>query len=330
MTRPFLFTSALILSLCGCAGGGTEIGSSSSPTLMPTPTPAPTPTPTPTPSPPIAPAHLGLVSAAPFAVLGVGDTYKTDPSGSRATQLTAPTPQDVHFSYDAATNNYQISVPGFQTGTFTNTSYGGSAGQPATSSGSYVTAGASTTLQPLFVYLPVPGTSHSPYTYTSFGTWDAKTGTDSGGDILRADGIFAYGIATAANNVPLTGTANYTADVRGSIGADWMGYLSGAAILTFDFGAGKLSGSMHAGIFDTFDGIIMDFGKYDFTQTVYSSGSTTFSGKFVVPGLPNADSSFAGVLTGPGAAELMARFQAPYLFNGQQGTMFGVWVGKKD
>ena len=92
----------------------------------------------------------------------------------------------------------------------------------------------------------------------------------------------------------------------------------------------KLSGSMHAGIFDTFDGIIMDFGKYDFTQTVYSSGSTTFSGKFVVPGLPNADSSFAGVLTGPGAAEPMARFQAPYLFNGQQGTMFGVWVGKKD
>ena len=49
-----------------------------------------------------------------------------------------------------------------------------------------------------------------------------------------------------------------------------------------------------------------------------------------VPGLPNADSSFEGNFTGPNAAELMARFEAPFLVDGQQGTLSGAWVGKKN
>jgi hypothetical protein len=236
----------------------------------------------------------------------------------------------VQFSYNASTNSYQITLPGFQAGTLADTGYGGSEGQLATSSGSHVTAGSSSTLQPAFVSLFVPGSSFSPYTYTSFGSWNGQAGMTAAGDILRQEGIFAYGIPTQVGDVPITGSANYSAEVHGSIGPDWTLSLTGTANLSFDFAGGNLSGSMHAGIFDDFDGILMDFGKYDFTQTVYSTGSTTFSGKFVVPGLPNADSSFQGNFTGPNAAELMARFQAPYLFNGQQGSMFGVWLGKKD
>jgi hypothetical protein len=290
-----------------------------------------TPTPTPTPSTaPVAPAHLGLVSSAPFAVLSIGDTYTTDASGGDAKASSGPSIQGVQFSYDAATNSYTISLPGFQAGTLANPGYGGSAGQVATTSYSQVSAGSSTTLQPAHVLLMVPGSSYSPFTYTSFGRWDGTTGQTSDGRVNHVEGDFAYGIPTQPGDVPVTGSATYAAQIHGSIGANFWLPVTGDATLSFDFANGKLSGSMHPGIFDTFDGIIEDFGTYAFTQTVYSTGSTTFSGKFIVPGLPNADSSFNGNFTGPNAAELMARFQAPYLFNGQQGTMSGVWVGKKN
>ena len=327
---PLLYVSAATaaaLTLCSCGGGG---GSQVASVPPPPATPMPTPTPTPTPSAPLPPAQLGLVSSAPFAVLGVGETYSTDASGNDPKSIAGPSAQDVQFSYDAASGSYSISLPGFQAGRLTNPGYNGSAGQVATSTTNGVSVGSSSTLQPLNVWLPVPGSDVSPYTYTSFGTWSGQTGVTTGGGVLRAEGIFAYGIPTQAGDVPVTGTANYTAEVRGSIGPTWMDWLSGTANLSFGFGAGNLSGSLHAGVFDNFDGIVMDFGKYDFTQTVYSTGSTTFSGKFVVPGMPDADSSFSGQFTGPGAAELMARFQAPYLFNGQQGTMSGIWIGKKN
>jgi hypothetical protein len=321
-----LLGGAAALALESCGGGS---GGSASTEFIPPPPATPTPTQTPA-APVVAPAHLGLVSAAPFAVLSIGDTYTTDPAGQHAAPLSGPSAQDVQFSYSPSTNSYQISLPGFQTGTLADTGYSGSAGQVATGSGSHVTAGSSSALQPVFVSLFVPGSDFSPYTYTSFGSWNGQTGVTATGDIVREEGIFAYGIPTQVGDVPITGSANYSAEVRGSTGADWLLYVTGSANLSFDFAGGKLNGSMHAGVFDTFDGIIMDFGKYDFTQTIYSTGSTTFSGKFIVPGLPNADSSFQGNFTGPNAAELMARFQAPYLFNGQQGTVFGVWLGKKD
>lgn len=87
---------------------------------------------------------------------------------------------------------------------------------------------------------------------------------------------------------------------------------------------------MNPKIVDSFDGIFIDFGQFDFKQTVYSAGSATFSGKFVVPGLPNADSSFNGNFTGPDAAELMARFITPVQRGDVQQTISGVWIGKKD
>jgi len=224
---------------------------------------------------------------------------------------------DVQFSYDSATNTYQISLPGFQPGNLVNTGYNGSAGQVATSSISQVAVGSSTTIQPVSVTLPVPGSSFSPYTYTSFGGWGA-------------DDIFAYGIPTAQGDVPVTGSASYSAEIQAisTLVPDFG--VGGSVNLLFDFAGGKLSGSMHPEIVDGFDGIFVDFGQFAFTQTVYATGSTTFSGSFIVPGLPGANSWFNGNFTGPQAAELMARFQTPVLLNGQQGSLSGVWVGRKN
>lgn len=279
------------------------------------------------------PDHLGLISGQPFAALAVADGYSTDSSGNGRAALSGPTAVDMQFSYDASTNTYRITLPGFQAGTLAGTGYSGSSGQVATSSGSHVTAGSSTALQPVFVTLPVPGSAFSPYAYTSFGSWNGQTGETADGRIIRSEGIFAYGIPTQPGDVPLSGSASYAAQIRASLGpgvGDFP-FVGGDVRLMFDFGQGKLSGFMHPQIADSFDGIFVDFGQYDFAQTVYSKGSTTFSGKFVVPGLPSADSFFDGKFTGPGAAELMARFVAPYVSDGgQTGTISGVWVGKKN
>ena len=248
-----------------------------------------------------------MVSSAPFTVLA----------------MSGQSPANVQFSYHSSNNTYEISLPGFQTGNLATIGYNGSEGQVATSTTNQVTAGSSSTLQPVFVMLPVPGSGYSQFSYTSFGSWGVPTGG------AGSEGIFAYGIPTAAGDVPTTGSANYSADIHASASTIPGFEVSGSTQLLFDFAGGTLSGSMHPKIADAFDGIFVDFGQYDFTQTVYSTGSTTFSGRFIVPNLPGADSFFSGNFTGPNAAELMARFQAPYSRSGQDGTLSGIWIGKK-
>jgi hypothetical protein len=322
--NKLLLTGAAALSLaaCGGGGGGERVASIPTPPVTPTPTPS---------SSPIPPAHIGLVSPAPFAVLAMGDSFTRDASG-HSSPTSGPSAEIVQFSYDAASNTYQISLPDFQSGSLANIAYNGSAGQVAGSSTSQITAGSSSTLQPVFVTLPVPGSSYSPYTYTSFGEWNGQTGVDSAGQSIRSEGIFAYGIPTAPGGVPTTGSASYTAQIVATLGPNTYppNGVGGDVSLLFNLAAGTLSGSMHPQIIDGFDGIFVDFGRFDFKNTIYSTGSTTFSGQFVVPGLPNASSSFNGNFTGPGAAELMAQFQTPYLLSGEQGTISGIWVGKKN
>ena len=73
----------------------------------------------------------------------------------------------------------------------------------------------------------------------------------------------------------------------------------------------------------------VELGRYDFLNTVYGSGSTTFSGQLSKLGIAQFG-AFDGQFTGPNAQELMARWSAPYIdpVTSQVSTMFGVWVGK--
>ncbi|HXG80372.1 MAG TPA: hypothetical protein VNJ05_01070, partial [Sphingomicrobium sp.] len=128
-------------------------------------------------------------------------------------------------------------------------------------------------------------------------------------------------------NVPTTGIASYAAQIIGGTGYS----VGGDVRLTFDFGSGSLTGYMHPVMTDAW--FQYDLGQYDFTQTVYGAGSTTFSGKFTVPGGGStADSGFNGRFTGPQAAELMAAWYAPFRdpYTLEWTRMSGVWIGKKD
>lgn len=306
---------ALAAVLAGC--GGTDGGVNSTPVAVASPPPSPTPTPTPAPV--QKPVHIGLVSAASLKALGYAQEYRKFDS----IQTVPPTQsQSVGISYDAASETYSVSLPDLQPGNLLTKYYIGSEGQLATSTGNDLTLGNSQTLQNAYVTLQVPGTSFSPYKYTSWGSWQG----DAPNSANIRSGIFVYGIPTAAADVPLSGSASYDAKVVGETSNG--NYVDGRAALNFNFAAGTLTGSMTPE-YCPWD--CVSLGRYDFTQTLYAAGSPNFSGQFSVPG-SNGPSSFEGSFTGPQAAELMARWQAPFLNPDSNvwGTMFGIWIGKKN
>ena len=174
--------------------------------------------------------------------------------------------------------------------------------------------------RPSFVPVDVfrPGDQNWDFalTYTSFAMYETH-------DVM---GVVAFGLATPASAMPASGSATYQAFVAGQ-GEYLEGTVRGNASLQFDFGAGTLSGHFDPVLSDFFSGTT-PLGHFDFVNTVYSAGSTTFSGElsstaFATPG------SFDGQFTGPAAQELMAHFSAPFGDPAHPSTMFGVWVGKK-
>jgi hypothetical protein len=232
------------------------------------------------------------------------------------------------ITYSAVDGRYVVSIPQFETGRLTNTrGYGsltpdGTAWQYIDGTHSLVTKGESEELQNVGVWLAWPASSS--LTYTSFGYWSGSY--DASGSLTVSQGHFVYGIPTRAGDVPLSGAATYSGSVRGFTDAGDQVY--GTVGLTFDFGRGALDGKLALELSDGWE--LSPLPVYTFRDTVFSVGSTTFSGKFNVPG-SIADSSFSGRFTGPRAAELMAVFRAPYLnpFNAEWGTVNGVWAAGK-
>lgn len=175
----------------------------------------------------------------------------------------------------------------------------------------------------------------SGYSYSELGDW----GSASAGRY----GAIAFGIGTASGSVPLTGTASFAGRVSGV--ADIMqpdelygGFyplgIDGTVTLDFNFGAGTLSGAMH--LFGP-DGMNpFEIGSFAFRDTVFSVGSTTYSGRF------NSDVAgenfFLGRFTGPNAEETIGAWALPFNFtkggfyvpaDGQAHQAYGAWVAKR-
>lgn len=311
--------SLALLSACGGSGGGVA----STPTPTPTPTATPTPTPTPTP-PPIPSGAIGLQGAQPFKTYSA----RTDGWGSINAEADA-----VHIAYSAADGRYSVSLPGYQEGTLIprsgNGSYNAGGWVNLTSTNSDLTVGSGLQTQYVTVTLDWPGSS--AYSYTSFGSWSGSL------PMGHNNGVFAYGTPTATANMPVSGTANYAGEIRGLTngepyspggGVGPVLDVFGTVALSFDFGAGTLSGEMRPEIAPVWDAVSL--GTYSFRDTVYSTGGRSFSGAFIVPG-STAHSSFFGSFTGPNGVELMANWLAPFRHPTAEswGTMSGVWVAKQ-
>lgn len=306
--------AGLTMALCACGDSeGTNFipapPATPAPAPTPTPTPSPTPTPTPTPAATTSPIAVfpDLNKDAEFATVG----YNVDSVGALSS---------VGFAarYDAASQTYLMTVPSsdkpgvleqYEANTPNSRWWGGVLNAPGANT--YTAIGV---LKPDNPDLKLSFTSLVEY--ASSAAW------------FDGAGVVAFGTATPVSAVPNTGTATYNALVVGEAG---QGSIRGDATLSFDFGAGKLSGhfdptySDYGGIGDG-----VSLGRYDFVNTVFSSGSTSFSGELSNSSFTSTG-SFAGLFTGPNAEELMSRWTAPYKLPGDDavGTMFGVWVGAK-
>ena len=296
--------SALALALTACGGAGGGVAS----TPPPPPTPAPPPPPPPTPAiPPIPDQPIGLAVNGSFAVFS---------SHYEAGQTTA-TKNGLQFAYSAATDEYTISIPGYQPGQLVPTGGSGSVGDDGTWLDLVSTANDVTNSDgKLSVTLAWP--AHLGFKYTSIGSW---------GSVDGERGNFVYGVPTLAGDMPVTGSADYSGIIQG-LTSDQYDVFGGIS-LSFNFGAGTLTGAMTPEIAPIWDTV--GLGTYTFRDTVYSTGSTSFSGAFDSPG-SNAPSSFQGEFTGPSGSELMGSWQAPYLdpVSGSWGSMSGVFIGAKE
>lgn len=292
MTSPSLgklLLAGAALGLAACGGGG---GTS----VNSTPTPPPPPIAAPMISPKIFPA---VTATTDFAVVG------SEAVSSSTTLTTA----GFSVRYDAPSGNYVMDFPSTQPAAFSAHNSAADIANAAYWNG---------VVGNLEVTVRKPTNPDLPLTYTTLANYGLFE------DDPVPFGWLAFGSPTPAGGMPVAGTASYTAQVAGST-LDRYNYVGGTATLEFNFGAGTLTGH--------FDPVFLDhnghLGRYDFANTVYGSGSTTFSGQLSRAGLAQSG-SFDGQFTGPNAQELMARWNAPYidLLTGQQRTIIGVWVGK--
>jgi hypothetical protein len=171
------------------------------------------------------------------------------------------------------------------------------------------------------------------YEYTRLADWSTPS-----------YGITAFGIATPQGAVPTNGLATFNGVISGwadTFVADQADYaltsVAGTIRLDFDFGAGALSGQIHPELSsprNSSPDYHFDLGPYAFSNTVYSAGSTTFSGQFDTA--TAGANSFDGQFTGPGAEELMGKWVLPFIWsdpgNGddQVHSASGVFIGRKD
>lgn len=282
---------ALVLTLSACGGGG---GSSGGGGLVSMPPPPP---------PPNSSAVDIFASPATqeFAVISVGD--------------------NVRIRYDAPTNKYEVMAGSQAWKTLVDDpSHSPLAGNPNTS---FVMSGSPSYFR-IGAHRDYPEQSVQ-YHHSNLAYW---------ADGLLS-GVAAFGILTPAGGVPVTGSATYQGTFGGIAtetypddwsGEDVPGFIQGAINLTFDFGGGSLSGSISPSLYL---GDYHSLGTLNFANTVYSSGSTNFSGAFDTP-LTGAN-SFAGRFTGPNAQELIGNFAFPYLspIDGLAQEAEGAFIAKR-
>jgi hypothetical protein len=289
---------ALACCVSACGGGGSGGGAISS-----------TPTPLSDPAPP-SNALIGTATTTQsFAVEGRAAPAITG-------ETTAPNLLDIR--YDATQRVYQIAFPG---GTPAPLSPAGGIVVPPTSPVMNWFGGG------LALRTYVRSLSTDPqykYLYSNLADWHSGA---PGGSI-------AFGIATPAGGVPTSGSATYAGLISGYTNelvnyGEWgnsLATLEGTIQLSFNFGAGTLSGNLSPVVYG-FDKVSL--APLAFTNTLYAAGATTFSGSFATA-LAGAN-SFDGRFTGPAAEELIGDLRFPYTspIDSKTYDAAGAFVAKK-
>lgn len=236
---------------------------------------------------------------------------------------------NVSIEYDSAKGGYVLHLPDGVSGTVYQSSVAIKRPNPKYQGKAYFSAmigdqpPEKATSGPLLVLQP--GSDGNPYRYVTHAWWDVGSG-GSNGQWYHNEGVFGFAIPTVAGDVPVTGSATYNADVIGVV--EGAGHeIGGAGRFDFDFASGALAGLLEL---NPICGLNCGYAGASYTDTSFARGATSFSGKLkssTVSGL----GEFSGIFAGPGAAELLARFETPIFNNAQQEvTVAGVILGKKN
>lgn len=266
-----------VVLAAACDSAPVPTSPSPSPSSSPTSTPTPTPNPTPPPQYTASPVPFNLTQSRPFDILG----WDFWPG--------APRPSAIQFRWNATISKYEVLAPG------------------------YADWSRLEALEDLRFGGP-------PHDYDVFGSGEAKLPFDmivwapplpwwSDGNVgnarifegSSARAYFAFGIATAPKDIPVSGTMTC------SFGEDEIG----DGRLTFNFAAGTMSGWAEpfwgAGI------------RYELVQTSFAAGATSFAAAFGTEGV------LEGRFFGPQAVNVAVRAKG-----GGQGfaAVSGIMTGK--
>lgn len=298
---------ALALTACG-GGGGAYVSGIPAPPVNPTPTPTPSPTPTPTPT----PTSPQQATAAPAIMRGGIASQEFASKGATLSEVSFPkydgpltgSADVLRIRYDASSNKYEVLEP--QTSTWRALT----PSQGTTPIGLEWRTGETTPYTGLYPQRApdsLPEDLANSYSYSALAIWfNGQTGRL---------GTVAFGLASQASAIPISGSASYNGFIAGDSTETWdwgswgrgLASVEGNIKLTFDFGLGSLSGSVSPQIYVDSR---YDLAPINFANTVYAAGGTTFSGRFDTS-LPGAN-SFSGLFTGPQAQELIGNFVFPY------------------
>lgn len=326
--------TALSLGLAACGGGG---GSAERPALAPPPAATPTPTPTPTPAPTSAGARVtifpsptpGEYASVGASIAGSGgnlDTYSR--ADARFVSVSSADADQTHIRYSSA-GYYEIQMPGAAWDRLVH--YKGLV--DPTADNNYFQP-ASVTAN--YGYLVISNSAKwDKYSYSEMGGW--------GSAAAGRYGSIAFGMPTPSEAVPTSGAATFEGKVRGSadiMQADHLygGFVplqvDGTVTLNFNFADGALSGAMKLYGPDGMNPF--EIGTFAFKDTVYSAGSTIYSGKFDTTA--TGDNFFLGRFTGPNAQETIGAWALPFIFSkggeyvpadGKTHQAFGAWIAKR-
>lgn len=319
---PFMFclgTAAIALSACGGGGGG-------GPRFAPAP-------------PPAAPQGIPVVifsdpQPGNFASVGVSrsgtggnlDTYSSP--DARFGEISSADSDQPHIRY-TADGHYEIQMPGND---WDRLVHHKGLGSPTADNNYFQPASVGQNLGYLII---ANAAKWDDYSYSEMGGWGSRAASRYG--------YVAFGMATPDGGVPTSGSATFEGKVMGS--ADVMLpdnlyggyvplYLDGSVTLNFDFGSGTLAGAMTLNGADGMNPF--EVGTFAFRDTVFSAGSTTYSGAFETSA--SGENFFLGRFTGPNAEETIGAWAVPFVFtsggeyapaDGQTHQAYGAWIARR-
>lgn len=315
LVARFVAASA-VLALSACGGGG---GSSS---FRPEPTPPPSPPPPPPPPQAEAVTIFSNPTAQDYASVGVwgniGDV-SSPPYSVDFTSVTSADSSQPKIRYTSG-GYYEVQLPG--------NGYGQLVHDPAiTNPTSDNTVFGIPAQRASFV---ITKSRSSGYSYSEMARW-ARPDLDFGQTVDL--GFVAFGTPTPVGAVPTTGSASFQGQIFGATdlpsgACDCGAYpveVEGTVLLSFNFGAGTLGGSMSMALSSGWGA--EPVGDYNFTQTVYSPGGTTYSGRFDTN--LSGDNFFLGRFTGPSAQETIGAWAVPFTFQNGTHQAIGAWIAKR-